>query len=135
MGADHTAGLIVEPGQPQEEMAEASQQSQIVNAAVDSSGFCQFMMLNLDELRGFYGAFHGEEMTRERIADLGWGVLQDEWDFNRRAGFSPADDVMPDCMKQDPIGPAKLVWDVPSDVVAQAYERFENSEELFQLRS
>jgi aldehyde:ferredoxin oxidoreductase len=36
MGADHTAGLIVEPGQPQEEMAKASQQSQIVNAAVDS---------------------------------------------------------------------------------------------------
>ncbi len=135
MGADHTAGLIVEPGQPQEEMAEASQQSQIVNAAVDSSGFCQFMMLNLDELRGFYGAFHGEEMTRERIADLGWEVLQDEWEFNRRAGFSPEDDVMPDCMKQDAIGPAKLVWDVPSDVVAQAYERFENSEELFQLRS
>jgi aldehyde:ferredoxin oxidoreductase len=135
MGADHTAGLIVEPGQPQEEMAEASQQSQIVNAAVDSSGFCQFMMLNLDELRGFYGAFYGEEMTRERIADLGWEVLQDEWEFNRRAGFSPEDDVMPDCMKQDAIGPAKLVWDVPSEVVAQAYERFENSDELFQLRS
>jgi aldehyde:ferredoxin oxidoreductase len=135
MGADHTAGLIVEPGQPQEEMAEASQRSQIVNAAVDSSGFCQFMMLNLDELRGFYGAFYGEDMTRERIADLGWRVLQDEWDFNRRAGFSASDDVMPDCMKQDAIGPAKLVWDVPSEVVAQAYERFENSEQLFELRS
>jgi aldehyde:ferredoxin oxidoreductase len=135
MGADHTAGLIVEPGQPQEEMAEASQRAQIVNAAVDSSGFCQFMMLNLDELRGFYGAFYGEDMTREQIADLGWRVLQDEWDFNRRAGFSPEDDVMPDCMKQDPIGPAKLVWDVPSEVVARAYERFENSEQLFQLRS
>jgi aldehyde:ferredoxin oxidoreductase len=135
MGADHTAGLIVEPGQPQEEMAEASQQSQIVNAAVDSSGFCQFMMLNLDELRGFYGAFCGEEMTREGIADLGWRVLQDEWEFNRRAGFDAQDDVMPECMTQDAIGPAKLVWDVPAEVVEQAYERFENSEELFQLRS
>ncbi len=135
MGADHTAGLIVEPGQPQEEMAEASQQAQIVNAAVDSSGFCQFMMLNLDELRGFYGAFLGEEMTREKIADLGWRVLQDEWEFNRRAGFTSEHDVMPDCMKQDPIGPAKLVWDVPAEVVEQAYERFENSDELFQMRS
>jgi aldehyde:ferredoxin oxidoreductase len=135
MGADHTAGLIVEPGQPQEEMAEASQQAQIVNAVVDSSGFCSFMMINLDEVRGFYSAYFGEEMSRERIADMGWQILQDEWAFNRRAGFGPGDDVMPDCLKQDPIGPAKLVWDVPDDVVADAYERFENTDALFELRS
>ncbi|MCH8890075.1 MAG: aldehyde ferredoxin oxidoreductase [Myxococcales bacterium] len=135
MGADHTAGLIVEPGQPQEEMAEASQRAQIVNAVVDSSGFCSFMMMNLDEVRGFYGANFGEEMNRERIADMGWQILQDEWEFNRRAGFGPGDDVMPDCMKQDPIGPAKWVWDVPADVVADAYKRFENTDALFELRS
>jgi aldehyde:ferredoxin oxidoreductase len=135
MGADHTAGLIVEPGQPQEEMAEASQRAQIVNAVVDSSGFCSFMMINLDEVRGFYSANFDEEMNRERIADMGWQILQDEWEFNRRAGFGPADDVMPDCMKQDPIGPAKWVWDVPADVVADAYKRFENTDALFELRS
>jgi aldehyde:ferredoxin oxidoreductase len=135
MGADHTAGLIVEPGQPQEEMAEASQQAQIVNAVVDSSGFCSFMMINLDEVRGFYGEYFGEAMTRERIADMGWQILQDEWAFNRRAGFDSSDDVMPDCLKQDAIGPAKLVWDVPDDVVASAYERFENTDALFELRS
>ena len=135
MGADHTAGLIVEPGQPQEEMAEASQRAQIVNAVVDSSGFCSFMMINLDDVRGFYGEYFGEEMTRERIADMGWQILQDEWEFNRRAGFGPGDDVMPDCMKQDAIGPAKLVWDVPADVVANAYERYENTDALFELRS
>ena len=135
MGADHTAGLIVEPGQPLEEMAEASQQAQIVNAVVDSSGFCSFMMINLDEVRGFYSEYFGEEMTRERIADMGWQILQDEWAFNRRAGFGPGDDVMPDCMKQDAIGPAKWVWDVPDDVVADAYERCENTDALFELRS
>jgi aldehyde:ferredoxin oxidoreductase len=135
MGADHTAGLIVEPGQPQEEMAEASQRAQIVNAVVDSSGFCSFMMINLDEVRGFYGEYFGEALTRERIADMGWQILQDEWTFNRRAGFGPADDVMPDCMKQDAIGPAKWVWDVPDDVVANAYERYENTDALFELRS
>jgi aldehyde:ferredoxin oxidoreductase len=135
MGADHTAGLIVEPGQPQEEMAEASQQAQIVNAVVDSSGFCSFMMINLDEVRGFYGEYFGEAMSRERIADMGWQILQDEWAFNRRAGFDSSDDVMPDCLKQDAIGPAKWVWDVPDDVVASAYERFENTDALFELRS
>ncbi len=135
MGADHTAGLIVEPGQPLAEMARASQHAQIVNAVVDSSGFCSFMMINLDEVRGFYGAYFGEDVTRERIADMGWRILEDEWAFNRRAGFDAQDDVMPDCMKQDAIGPSEWVWDVPDDVVRDAYEKFDYTDALFELRS
>jgi len=134
MGADHTAGLVVEPGQPYEEAVRASQDSQILNAVVDSSGFCQFLMPNLDEVREFYGLFYGEEVTREQIADLGWQCLEDEWEFNRRAGFGPEDDLMPDCMKQDPIGPQKLVWDMDPELVARAYQRFELRDELFESR-
>jgi len=134
MGADHTAGLIVEPGQSYEEAVRASQESQIVNAVVDSSGFCQFLMPNLDEIREFYGLFYGEEVSREQIGELGWRCLEDEWEFNRRAGFGPEDDLMPDCMKQDAIGPQKLIWDVDPALVARAYERFEPRDELFELR-
>jgi aldehyde:ferredoxin oxidoreductase len=134
MGADHTAGLIVEPGQPYEEAVRASQESQLVNAVIDSSGFCQFLMPSLDEVREFYGHYFGEEVTREQIADLGWQCLADEWEWNRRAGFGPEDDLMPDCMKQDAIGPQKLVWDLPPELVARAYERVEPREELFSLR-
>jgi aldehyde:ferredoxin oxidoreductase len=134
MGADHTAGLIVEPGQPYEEAVRASQDSQIVNAVIDSSGFCQFLMPNLDEIREFYGLFYGVEVTREQIADLGWQCLEDEWEFNRRAGFGPDDDLMPNCMKQDPIGPAKLVWDLDPELVSQIYKRCDPHDELFELR-
>jgi len=134
MGADHTAGLIVEPGQPYEEAVRASQESQILNAVCDSSGFCQFLMPNLDEMREFIGLFLGEEVTREQIADLGWRCLEDEWEFNRRAGFGPDDDLMPECMKQDAIGPAKLVWDMDPELVARVYERFEPRDELFESR-
>ncbi len=134
MGADHTAGLIVEPGQPIEEIARASQESQILNTAIDSSGFCQFLMTNLEELGEFYSHFVGEKVTREQIADLAWECMQVEWEFNRRAGFGPEDDVMCDTMKQDPIGPSQLVWDIPEDVVAKAYERFEARDELFTQR-
>ena len=42
-----------------------------------------------------------------------------------------ADDVMPECMQTDAIGPAKVVFDVPADVIASAYQRFEAREELF----
>ncbi len=102
----------------------------MVNAVCDSSGFCQFLQPSLDDIRSFYGAFYGEEVTRQQIAGQAWQILSDEWEFNRRAGFTE-DDPMPECIKKDPIGPANAVWDVPQDIVRKAYERFEPREELF----
>jgi len=131
MGADHTAGLIVNPGLPEEEFARASQESQLVNAVCDSSGFCQFLQPSLDDIRAFYGDLYGEEVSRQQIADLGWQCLQDEWEFNRRAGFTSADDVMADCMQSDAIGPQQAVFDVSAEIVSQAYERCELRDELF----
>ena len=131
MGADHTAGLVVNPGQSIEEIAQASQEAQILNTAIDSSGFCQFLMPSIQEISEFYSHFLGEKVAREQIADMAWQCMQEEWEFNRRAGFGPEDDEMPDTMKEDPIGPEKVVWDIPQDVVNKAYERFEPREELF----
>jgi hypothetical protein len=37
-------------------------------------------------------------------------------------------------MKQDPIGPAKWVWDLEPALVARAYQRYEPRDELFQAR-
>ncbi len=130
-GADHTAGLVVNPGLGEEELARASQESQLVNAATDSSGFCQFIQPTLEDVRMFYGHLYGEEVTREQVADMGWECLTDEWEFNRRAGLSDDPDQMPDCMKQDAVGPANAVFDVKSEIVAQAYTRFEIRDELF----
>ncbi|MCS5636839.1 MAG: aldehyde ferredoxin oxidoreductase [Myxococcota bacterium] len=135
MGADHTAGLVVDPGQAPEEFARASQESQILNAVVDSSGFCQFLMPNIEEVSEFYSTFRGEAMTREELADQGWQCLEDEWEFNRRAGFGPEDDKMAACMAEDEIGDAtKFVWDVPDEVVASAYSRCEPRDELYTAR-
>jgi len=135
MGADHTAGLIVNPGMPEEEWAQASQEVQLVNAACDSSGFCQFIQPTLDTIREFYGMLYGEEISREQVADMGWRCMQDEWEFNRRAGWKNQDDEMPDCMKQDAIGPAKVAWDVKPDVVQAAYTRFDPREELYTTKA
>ena len=38
---------------------------------------------------------------------------------------------MPDCMKEDAIGPAKVVWDVKDEVVQSAYQRFDARELSF----
>ena len=136
MGADHTAGLIVNPGMPPEQFAQASQECQLVNAVCDSSGFCQFVQPTLDNIREFYGAFYGEEISRDQIADQGWETLQDEWKFNELAGFTAADDVLPDCMVNEGIGPDNaLKFDVGADIIAAAKVRFDTRDELFAMKA
>ena len=135
MGADHTAGLIVNPGLPEDEWVRASQEVQMVNAVGDSSGFCQFLQPTLDDIRTFYGHLYGEPVSREQIADQAWQCLSDEWEFNRRAGWTEKDDIMPDCMKEDGVGPAKIVWDVSEGLAAEAYQRLEAREELFSTKA
>jgi aldehyde:ferredoxin oxidoreductase len=136
MGADHTAGLIVNPGMPPEQFAQASQETQLVNAVCDSSGFCQFLQPTLDDIRHYYGLLYGEEISREQIADLGWQCLQEEWQFNDGAGFTAADDDLPDCMKEDGVGPEHaLKFDVGADIIAAAKKRFEPRDELFAAKA
>ncbi|MBW2267391.1 MAG: aldehyde ferredoxin oxidoreductase [Deltaproteobacteria bacterium] len=130
-GADHTAGLVVAPGMAVEDMARASQENQLINALVDSSGFCMFLSCSMDEIKDLYGAMSGSEFSRQDALDMAWQCMQDEWAFNRGAGFDADDDVMPSCMQEDAIGPGKEVFDVPADVVAQAYQLFEPRDEFW----
>jgi aldehyde:ferredoxin oxidoreductase len=134
-GADHTAGLVVNPGLPADQFAQVSQEVQLVNAVCDSSGFCQFVQPTLDDIRQFYGFMVGREISREQIADQGWQVLLDEWEFNRRAGFTDADDVLPACMKEDAIGPAKVVFDVSAAIIADAKVRKPGRDKLFTTKA
>jgi len=123
-GADHTAGLVMKPGLPEEKWAAASQKAQIINAICDSSGFCMFISPTVDDIRQFYTAYFGEEFTPDRIADYGWQILLDEWEFNRRAGHDTRDDDLPKCMKEDGIGPeGDLVFDASAETIASVYER------------
>ena len=120
MGADHTAGLIVNPGLKPDEFPAASQTAQIINAVCDSSGFCQFLQPNITNIADFYSAYHGETITPEQMADQGWQCLVDEWTFNERAGLDESDDVLPQCMLEDGIGPANDVYDVDYEIAKQA---------------
>jgi aldehyde:ferredoxin oxidoreductase len=135
MGADHTAGLIINPGLAKEKYAYESQKSQLVNAVCDSSGFCQFIQPSLDNIREFYGHFYGRDISRQEIADYGWQVLQDEWEFNRRAGWKDAEDDLPACMKEEGVGPAKVVFDVSREIIAAAKVRQPAADDMFTARA
>jgi len=136
MGADHTAGLIVNPGLPPDQFARASQESQLANAACDASGFCQFLQPTIEEIAKYYTMFVGEDVTREQIADMGWQCLLDEWKFNDGAGFTKADDDLPACMKEEGVGPNHAMkFDVSAEVIAAAKQRFASRDELFKLKA
>jgi aldehyde:ferredoxin oxidoreductase len=132
MGADHTAGLVVNPGLAPEEYARASQECQIVNMVTDSSGFCQFLQTNLDDIRGYYEVFYGVEVSREAIADQGWEALEDEWKFNAAAGWKDEDNALSDCLVEEGIGPDhSMKFDVSLEIINQSKVRFPIRDELF----
>jgi aldehyde:ferredoxin oxidoreductase len=136
MGADHTAGLVIDPGLQPEDFARASQEAQLVNAVCDASGLCYFLSPTMDQIRELYSRLYGEEVTREQIADQGWQCLEDEWEFNRRAGFEAADDDMPRCLREEGIGPeGAFKFDVGADLIAQAKVRFPPSDGLFEKKA
>jgi aldehyde:ferredoxin oxidoreductase len=135
MGADHTAGLIVNPGLQPDQFAWESQKAQIVNAVCDSSGFCQFLQPSMDDIRSFYGALYGSEVSREQIHDIGWQCLADEWEFNRRAGFGDADDRLAECMAKDPVGAVPTVFDVSPEIIRAAKQRMPAREDLFSVKA
>jgi aldehyde:ferredoxin oxidoreductase len=106
-----------------------------VIAANDSSGCCHFLKTTLDHLRALYGAFYGREVTRAEIADAAWQILQDEWEFNRRAGITRDQDRLPAWMAKEPLGPNHAVWDVPDAVIRAVYERLPVRDELFTTKT
>ena len=137
MGADHTAGLIVNPGlvDPTEQ-AQASQEAQLVNAVCDSSGFCQFLQPSLDDIRTYYGLMYGEEISREQIADQGWEVLQDEWAFNTAAGWKDEENGLSDCLVNEGIGPDHAMkFDVSLETINLSKQRFEPRDELYAMKA
>jgi aldehyde:ferredoxin oxidoreductase len=119
MGADHTAGIVTLVGLPKEAVAALSQEAQILNAVGDSSGYCQFVQATVSELRQFVQALFDRPVESRELAEMGWQCLQSEWEFNRRAGFTDADDDVPEFMKTEPIGDWSYVFDVDAATLRQ----------------
>lgn len=135
MGADHTAGLIINPGLPEDRWASASQEAQLINAVCDASGFCQFVQPTIEDIRLFYSHLYGEDISQDQIAAYGWQILQDEWAFNDRAGFNEEDDRLPEYMKQEGIGPDNAVFDVSPEIIRQAKLLLPWREKLFAIKA
>ncbi len=118
-GADHTAGFVSEDPLSPTGQVERSRNSQIHIAIVDSLGFCYFafMQAQIDIAAKLVSAFYGQDLEAKDLLEMGRMALRDERLFNLKAGFNEANDRLPGFMKDEPLPPHNVVFDVPDEEI------------------
>lgn len=120
-GADHTCGNVLPSADYDASaaggQAAVSRSAQYWLAAVDTMGLCLMPAFVAGpemqgHLRAACAAVLGEELPDDYLTDLGVRVISIERDFNRRVGFTPADDRLPAFMTTEPLPPTGHVFDV-----------------------
>ena len=128
MGADHTSGYTIATevlgvADPlNSNKAEMARNFQYATGFIDSSGHCLFIAFAiLDIPSGFEGMIEecngilGTSWTADDVGRIGKEVIDIERVFNRAAGFTKADDRLPEFMTYEPLPPHNAVWDIPDE--------------------
>jgi aldehyde:ferredoxin oxidoreductase len=138
MGADHTAGYTIAPeiagvsGKvdplTDEGKAELSLTFQAATAFIDSTGYCLFIAFPiLDIETGFAGMIESVAGVMGLEADgvdafaMGKEILKVERNFNTLAGFTSADDRLPEFMRYEKLPPHDVVWSMPDEDLDEVY--------------
>jgi aldehyde:ferredoxin oxidoreductase len=132
-GADHTAGNLPRLKTREmdlETLMDLSLKQQVKVAANDSLGLCVFGQsvtnTNLDFLTDAINAAHGTTLTPAFFEELGAATLRYEFEFNRQAGFTAADDDLPEFFYQEPLPPTDHVARFRGDDVHQIFAPLES---------
>ncbi|MFQ5399307.1 MAG: aldehyde ferredoxin oxidoreductase family protein [Anaerolineae bacterium] len=119
-GADHTSGLTIRAKVDHlnpEGQAKLSRNAQISMAGYDTLGACVFAGFGFaaapETIRDLLNARYGWQVGAGILKELGRESLLLEREFNRRAGFTPADDRLPEWMTREALPPHNAVFDVP----------------------
>jgi aldehyde:ferredoxin oxidoreductase len=136
MGADHTAGNLVglyltqqlDPLKP-EGQVETSRFLQIANAAFDSTGLCFMASVALFTPEGgeaflkVLNAKLGTELGPDDFPGaMGTRVLKAEREFNRKAGFTPEDDRLPQFYYKEPLPPHNTVFVISDEQLDSTFD-------------
>ena len=115
-GADHTAGNLPafrSADKSTAELVDASLDIQISCAASDSLGLCIFgrsvTSVSAELVIKALNDAHGTDLDTSFIAKLGREALAMEWEFNRKAGFTEADDELPEFFYAEALEPSGKV--------------------------
>ncbi|SHK98141.1 aldehyde ferredoxin oxidoreductase family protein [Desulforamulus aeronauticus] len=132
MGGDHTAGYavtsnilkvggFVDPTKA-EGQVDLSRNLQIATAAVDATGLCLFVAFAvLDNPEGLptvvemLNAQYGLSLTVDNVVELGQSILKVEREFNAKAGFTKADDRLPEFFYTNKLAPHGTTFDISDE--------------------
>lgn len=121
-GGDHTAGLTIRAKidhlDPAGQVA-LSRTFQYNMAGYDSIGACVFggsgFGLDPTIVPDLINAQYGWGVGPNYLREAGRETILLEREFNRRAGFTSADDRIPEWMRKEPLPPTNAVFDVPDE--------------------
>jgi aldehyde:ferredoxin oxidoreductase len=138
MGGDHTAGWVVDQNLEAfggtldrfsaEGQVEASRNTQIHMAAVDTVGICDFAQSGLAAEGGMENVYQmvaaksGKTFGEDDWQALGLRVLKAERAFNRRAGFTAADDHLPRMFYEEPLPPHNKVVIISAEDLENTFD-------------
>jgi aldehyde:ferredoxin oxidoreductase len=118
-GADHTAGLVTARGVTPETYLKSSRHEQVLQAAVDSVGLCQFSNPTAEDMAKFVSAQHGVSWSVDDVMALGRQCLLDEREFNLRAGIGRDAEQIPAFLRTEPLktSDGDAVFDLPEELI------------------
>jgi len=138
-GADHTMGYTVTSNilgvggtvdpLSKEGQIQLSRDLQIATAAIDSTGMCLFIAFAalddekcLPALVDMLNARFGIALTMDDVVALGQSILKTERAFNISAGFTAADDRLPDFFYTEALPPHNVVFDFTDEEMATFWD-------------
>jgi aldehyde:ferredoxin oxidoreductase len=121
-GADHTCGLTlrakVDHLDPKVQVP-VSRTAQINMAGYDTLGACIFAGFGFTAasltIRDLLNARYSWGVGADILQVLGRETIKLEREFNRRAGFTPAHDRLPEWMTREPLPPHNTIFDVADE--------------------
>ncbi|MBO8127140.1 MAG: aldehyde ferredoxin oxidoreductase [Firmicutes bacterium] len=130
-GADHTAGHTIRKKIDHHQVAgqvDLSFTTQIQAAVYDTLGICFFATgaLNGKEevVVELYNLVTGEQKDFSQLEEEARRTIALEYRFNQAAGFSPADDRLPEFCYSEPLPPANITFNIDQARLAEAIKEY-----------
>ena len=122
-GADHTGIVIFQDDEP-DKLVQMAVEKQMIVAAYDSMGFCQWAEADAKTMADIVNAFYGWNWSEENVKEFGRNIIRMEIEFNRRCGLGAGTDTLPEFMKEEALPPNNVVFDIPDGKKEKALNAF-----------
>lgn len=128
MGADHTAGMVLNPGISNDQAIELSRHVQILSALVDSTGCCQMLLgpLGASLTQRMLNGLYGLELTEKDVLEIGRAVLKEEEEFNRAAGITEAHNRLPEFFLEEVLPPNNATFDLSEKQLSEIFNNLDS---------